>query len=612
MADNNTQAPAAVNLGPAIDVSKLIAPDMSQYIQAITAAGGSDAKAKFAGAAQAGIAHSIAAVSQQQALAGQQYVDATGAASQAEAGVSAEARRIAAEQSALISSTADAIAPRTAILAKRAKVDALDAQLDKQADDIIKRQSVGILDNPFNWLFDQFALPADIGSYNTLTELRNGISRSADDMMAASTEAANHIKLTNNSITAKLVEEQSKADIANASLKLATAQIVQGQQSIATLKLAGDLVGTTYQEQMANLNYRLSAANFAFRVEYEGPNILQQRKLQAHVLDNQEALKDTLRIVNDKFQTYAKISDGKGGTKIKPLIDENAWSTMAPEQQHALAAVAIAATGNADSTGQRIYTPFQMTQNLQKTGVPLANPVAAKLHNAMVADLADITQEVTKRAQSGDMSLKSPEAMKAAIEARFNNNWQRVNESSNTDKIIGYAAPNYGTLAASIGSGLDNVKLWKNYVSKYAENPRTQQTAPTLASLLTDAQAQIEAKTLTPREAAAGVKAISDAIVAHNARMSDTTIMGLPLPSQFNSPVPEFLGKTFSGGVLHAKGNDRAWLENYFQRQMASGLLQRMGASISSTADNAEQLPVNAVAWTAKNLFNAKTSKAGE
>ena len=384
---------------------------------------------------------------------------------------------------------------------------------------------------------------------------------------------------------------------------------------------ASKLVSGTFAERMQQINANLAEKQYQYKMTYEAPVALQQKAMNDFVLDNAEAKQALVDTLNSKTGSKYTVSSfdnlpqqlkeslniigmsGLGFQRSK-IWDDKAGKFVEPE----------GAEGAEKNPG--LFMPSQVLAAYTNSQVPLTNDKARQLLGTMRASWDQTTQDLTRESKT-NMALQNPEALKAAIESRFNNYWNHINDNIVSESAPGIGMPTFGEVKAfadpKTGESIANVPLWGQVLSKFADNPASMNTRPSSTQMLSYANQLVADGKLTSKEAASQLAQIGDIFIAYNNLSSDRTALGLPTQSNMKVQAPEFVGKTLSGGtkVLDLSTSGRAEIQNYLERQQAAGIIQRMGATANRIATDIDQAPQQAVNWTGRNILGVEpTSQA--
>lgn len=586
----STQAPAATGTPGGIDVAAAI--------QGMNAAA-PGMKAKFAAAAEAGISKSMQAAEAQSAAAAQAAAQATQQKMVQDALIANMTNKRAHETNVQVNAVAMAYATPEKLIALSQQVDAHDKVLDQQLADISARRHNGFFDDPLQWVYDQFALPADTEAYNADVLARNSLARQRDSAVVDGTTAANFIKNTAVLKSAEIVEAEAQATALDALAKVETSKAVQARYSIPFMLQMQQVVQGSFGQQMQQINYNLSASAQAFQQahvrNFVEPNMKLERQIKEKVIEDRTAMESLITTVNAKVFPPAVKGDGIQRFTVNDL------NIMAPAAREALLQVGLAAHGT------NVYSPAQLLDSWNTLGAPL-NPTANDVKAAMNASYQEIQLRVAAD-KNVDMALQDPVARKAKVDLEFNRTWANINKNPAVDSAPALGMLTVGQMHSYTNGGLADNQVWKAIVGDPAKPPDAVMQSRLSTVQIDNAAAALVAQGLDPKVVATQAATLFQTVTAHNTHIGDLASFGLPAQHTWIYRTPEFANKTFAGESKAWDHTDVVKYQNWLERQRAAGLAQRFGETISNAFNAATTIKGPAIEWLSNNVLNQPVNK---
>ncbi len=602
-----------VTVAPKIDLAKMLEGMSTQSQAQVGTPGGIDVaaaiqgmnaaapgmKAKFAAAAEAGIAKSLQAAEAQSAAASQAAANAAQQKAVQDAIVANMTNKRAHETNVQVNAVAMAYATPEKLIALSQQVDAHDKMLDQQLADISARRHNGFFDDPLQWVYDQFALPADTEAYNADVLARNSIARQRDSAVVDGTTAANFIKNTAVLKSAEIVEAEAQATAMEAIAKVETAKAVQARYSIPFMLQMQQVVSGSFSQQMQQISYNLSASAQAFHQahvrNFVEPNMKLERQIKEKIVEDRAAMESLITTVNAKvFPPAVKGDDIKRFTV-------NDLNIMAPASREALLQVGLAAHG------ANVYSPSQLRDSWNTLGAPL-NPTANDVKAAMNASYQEIQLRVAAD-KNVDMALQDPVARKAKVDLEFNKTWANFNANPAVDSAPALGMLTVGQMHTYTNGGLADNQVWKTIVGDTAKPPDALMQSRLSTAQIDNAAAALVAQGLDPKVVATQAATLFQTVTAHNTHIGDLASFGLPAQNTWIYRTPEFANKTFAGDSKSWDHTDVVKYQNWLERQRAAGLATRFGATVMSAGSAVANAPGAVIEWGVNNIANQPVNK---
>jgi len=173
-------------------------------------------------------------------------------------------------------------------------------------DSLQKVQNVAITDNPLEWLFNQFQLPARIKAYNRQADVVDNLQNTIDQSIKSSQDLSSRYEKGIPTITAK--QAKAVADIAFADAKQAKAKadiaLSQTNVNFATTKLAEDLAIANATRDTSTLEFQNNKTLYESKLnEIQLTEKRADRQLKAAALLTQLGQTSALDVLLRNFDT---------------------------------------------------------------------------------------------------------------------------------------------------------------------------------------------------------------------------------------------------------------------------------------------------------------------
>jgi hypothetical protein len=266
-----------------------------------------------------------------------------------------------------------------------ARLPALKEQADQELATLKEMGSVGFLDDPLEWAYNQIQLPARTRSYNRTADLINSENTFIEEGINRSKELAEFSNKTIPTTTAAMARAQAGKELAMSKEKMALTDIALATTNVdfATKKFAEDLAvsnatNSTTQLQIQEAHNRYSAQIQAIQLAETRIN----RDLKAAELLTTVGSGRALDVM---AMQYDRMMGNPEGTTTRSIIK------MLPEQQR----LNIAAI----STGTFAVNPYQFVETLRQIRPgPNFSPETARLQSWLEDKIGGIssTAEVVR------------------------------------------------------------------------------------------------------------------------------------------------------------------------------------------------------------------------
>lgn len=586
----STQAPAQTGIPGGIDVAAAI--------QGMSAAA-PGLKAKFAAAAEAGISKALQTAETQAAATAAAAAQATQQKAIQDAIITNMTNKRAHEINIESSAVARAYATPEKLIALSKQVELHDKQLDAQLADISARRHNGFFDNPIQWIYDQFALPADTEAYNVDVTMRNALAKQRDAAVAEGTNAANFIKNTAVLKSAEIVEAEAQSTALKALSDVQVSKTVQARYSIPFAQDMLKVVQGSFGQQMQQINYNLAASAQSFQQahirNFVEPNMTLEKQIKEKLIEDRTAMEALIATVNAKVFPPAKSGDG---IRRYTVSDVNNMSLASRE---ALLQVGLAAHGT------NVYSPSQLRESWNTLGAPL-NPTANEVKSAMNASYQEIQLRIAAD-KNLDTALQDPVARKAKVDLEFNRTWANFNKDPAVDSAPALGMLTIGQMHTYTNGGLADNQVWKAIVGDPTKPPEAVMQSRLSTAQIDNAAAALVAQGADTKVIATQAAMLFQTVTAHNTHIGDLASFGLPAQHTWIYRTPEFANKTFAGESKPWDHTDVVKYQNWLERQKAAGLASRLGETINKAFTSATTVKGPAVDWISNNIFNQPASK---
>jgi hypothetical protein len=182
---------------------------------------------------------------------------------QAEADQAMAENARAERESAIYNSLATSMGVRPEDVALVAgRISQMRPGVEAKLREVQKLQSVGPLDNPFNWLFNQLQLPSKINDYNAEATAMNSLEASVNDSIQMAQATASFAGKGIPTVTADMARAKAQLAKANADKAAADADEALAKTNVqfANFKLANDVHAATVTQHMTQLQIEQSKA----------------------------------------------------------------------------------------------------------------------------------------------------------------------------------------------------------------------------------------------------------------------------------------------------------------------------------------------------------------
>lgn len=148
------------------------------------------------------------------------------------------------------------------------RIAAMRPGTEAKLREIQKMQSVGPLDNPFDWIMNQVQLPSKINEYNADAVAINSLEESVNFSLATANAAATFATKGIPTTTAEQAAAQSKLALALANKAVADSEenLAKTNVDFATKKLAGDVHAAMITKDMTQLQIEQAKADLAAQI----------------------------------------------------------------------------------------------------------------------------------------------------------------------------------------------------------------------------------------------------------------------------------------------------------------------------------------------------------